>query len=166
MILDTWFFSVRSIFKLSRVGFLQQGMKIHTFQQFKCGHKIMCSFSTQRVILQKYTFLGPYFNTHNSGTTTLNLFFPTRKIFLLNFHKKSKNSTIEALWGTVISPLPKKGTVQYSAKNSTTWHPVLFQLNSSWTRTNNNLGNIQNYITNKKKHNRYLCYLCEERTYV
>ena len=40
------------------------------------------------------------------------------KLLPPHFQKNQKNSTIEALWGTVISPLPKKGTVQYSAKNT------------------------------------------------
>ena len=65
--------------------------------------------------MQKFTIFGPYFNTHNSGTTTLNLFISTSNLFSPHFHKIS---TIEAHWGTVISPLRKKGTVQYSAKNT------------------------------------------------
>ena len=51
--------------------------------------------------IAKVYFFGPYFNTHNSVTITLNLFIPTSKLI---FTKNQKDSTIEALWGTVISP--------------------------------------------------------------
>ena len=78
----------------------------------------MCTFSTQLLYCKSVHIYGLCFNTHNLGTTTLNLFISTSNIFSPHFHKKSKkkNSTIETLWGTVISPFPKKGTVQYSTK--------------------------------------------------
>ena len=75
-------------------------------------------FNTVGYIAKVYIFLG-----HTSILTTqepqLKIFSFLPVIFFpLIFTKNQKNSTIEALWGTVISPLPKKGTVQYSAKNT------------------------------------------------
>ena len=84
-------------------------------------------FYTVGYIAKVYIF-GAILQYSQLRNTTQNLFIPTSNLFSPHFHKKSKNSTIEALWGTVISPLPKKGTVQYSAENTVPLDTLLTNL--------------------------------------
>ena len=106
MTLDTWFFLLEAFF--SKVSTTRYENSYFSTIMTKVWSENNVYFFYTVCHITKVYFFGPYFNTPNSGTTTLNLVIPTSKLFPPNFHKKSKKQYYWSSLGYCYLTITKK----------------------------------------------------------